>query len=158
MSKASRSWLSQLVVAGAVAAYSALGCKSARIEQCNRLIERINGLDLTPPKGEDATAVEQLAKKAEQSAASLEFVSLKDERLIEFRRQYQDNLKAFGQVNRAVAATILQLAKSESTPDPSLKLNELEKELDAQRAEINQRAQESSKLTSDINRYCSGPS
>jgi hypothetical protein len=131
-------------------------CKSGRIDQCNRLIEKINALDLTPPKGDDVGAIGQLATKAEQGAVALDSVALKDPRLVAYRQQYQQNLRAFGTVNRAVAATMGDVKKLEGSADPSAKLNELEKRLDTERAAIDQHARESGKLTAEINAYCSG--
>jgi hypothetical protein len=134
-----------------------LGCKAARVEQCNRLIDAINGLDLTPPAGEDGSAVAELAKKAETGAVALEAVPLQDAQLGVFRKRYQDNLRAFAKVNREVSVTMHEVKKLEGAADPSGKVAELNQRLDAQKTEIDQRAQESSKLTSEINTYCSGP-
>jgi len=131
-------------------------CKASRVDQCNRLIEKINALDLAPPKGDDVGAIGQLATKAEQGAAQLDSVALKDARLVAYRQQYQTNLRAFGSVNRAVAATMAEVKQLESSADPSAKLSELEKKLDDQRAAIDKHARESEKLTGDINGYCSG--
>jgi hypothetical protein len=131
-------------------------CKSARVDQCNRLIEKINALDLTPPKGDDVGAIGQLATKAEQGAVALDSVVLRDPQLVAYRQQYQQNLRAFGTVNRAVAATMAEVKKLEGSADPSAKLNELEKKLDTERAAIDKHARESEKLTGEINGYCSG--
>jgi hypothetical protein len=131
-------------------------CKASRVDQCNRLIEKINGLDLAPPKGDDVRAITELATKAEQGAAQLDSVALKDPRLVAYRQQYQTNLRAFGSVNRAVATTMAEVKKLEGSADPSAKLGELEKKLDDERATIDKHARESEKLTADINAYCSG--
>jgi hypothetical protein len=134
----------------------AQGCKSGRVDQCNRLVEKINGLDLAPPKGDDVGAIGQLAAKAETGAKTLDEVKLEDARLVGYRRQYQENLRAFAAVNRAVAATMADVKKLEGAPDPSAKLNELEKKLDTERSAIDRHAGESGKLTAEINAYCSG--
>ncbi len=131
-------------------------CKGGRVDQCNRLIDKINALDLTPPKGEDEAAIGQLAAKAEDGARVLDTVDLKDPQLVGFRQQYQQNLRAFAAVNRAVAATMVEVKRLERSIDATAKMSELEKKLEAQRKEIDQHAQASGKLTEQINAYCSG--
>jgi chromosome segregation ATPase len=156
MQKLPRLAATNLALATLIAVGLGSGCKASRIDQCNRLIEKINALDLSPPKGEDLGAIGQLATKAEQGAAALDSVALKDPQLVTYRQQYQKNLRAFGTVNRAVAATMAEVKKLEGSADPSAKLNELEKKLDHERAEIDKHARESEKLTGEINGYCSG--
>ncbi len=157
MQKPPRLVATHLTLATLVLLGFAPSCKASRVDQCNRLIEKINALDLTPPKGDDAGAITELATKAEKGAAELDSVKLKDARLVAFRQQYQTNLRAFGSVNRAVAATMAEVKKLEGSADPSAKLSELEKKLDGERGAIDKHAKESEKLTAEINAYCSGP-
>ena len=136
--------LALLAVAGL--ALSALpGCGAGKIQQCNKLIEKVNAASAAVSKSNGgagkASDMDAMAKALDQAKSDITAVQLEDAKLKGYQQDYSKMLDKVSTSAKAISAAS---AKSDATA------------LQAAMKDIQAATAEETTIVNNINTYCSG--
>jgi uncharacterized protein with von Willebrand factor type A (vWA) domain len=131
------------------------GCEPSKSEQCQALAQAINAVAVAAPAGDEPSSLSQLAEQAENSAARVSHLKLRDARLRALRDRYQVSARAYAEANRRFGQNVGALSVAQGNPDASVRRS-AEQQAVATRESVRSLARSISLIGDELTGYCSG--